>query len=162
MKKTLFAALLLLGMSIMFASCEKTGTERTLVGCWVEEWEELDTDSPKNFEGVVYPFLYCEFTKSGLIKEFNLYKKNGENCNNGSGYFDGYFDDKNGVLYSAQGTQWRLYNTQTYTIKEGFLAVTLGDEYAGYIGDGYFEIINKDKIRIDGNVWHRVKKFSTK
>ena len=125
--------MLLLGLSI-FCSCSKEGgasgnINSTLVGCWIEEGY---------YENVQW---YCEFTKSGLYKDYELYIK-------GAFYRDG-------VLYTPASGKWEEYNVGKYDITDGYVSVV------GLLGSAKLTIINKDKIDFDGETFVRVKKFCT-
>ena len=134
MKKNIFATILLLILGF-FCSCDKDGTGidgkySTLVGCWLDEGY---------YDNVGW---YCEFTKSGLYKDYELDSE------------DAYYRD--GVLYTPASSKWEEDNVGKYDITDGYLTV------AGMLGGAKLTIINKDKIDLDGDVLVRIKKFSKK
>ena len=141
MKKTLFAALLLMGMSIMFSACDKMGSFGEygfLVGCWVDEYY-ADENPEKVWE-------YTEFTKSGLYKEHYL----------SSGVPASF---KDGVLSTPSFGQWMVDDDMVgkFDVTDGYLSVS------GYWGGwGKVEKINKNLITIDGSKYYRINKRKEK
>ena len=105
MKKTLFAALLLLGMSIMFASCEKTRTsgnvKKDLIGCWAGNYD----DGP---EGSFFDWninYYIEFKKDGHYTEYMLFPDDA----------NATFDEQ-GVLRIPSSAKWEVMYSGKYSV----------------------------------------------
>ena len=147
MNKTIFAALLLLGMSIMFASCDKTGTDgsikRTLVGCWINETRLREDYGEEWWKHVS---SYYEYTKDGFEKDFWLTDK----------FYDKVFCTfEDGVLVVPDGAEFD-FEIYDYAIKDGYM-VSQGSSDLGKI-----EIINKNKFRMCGWDFLRITKFRKK
>ena len=122
MKKVYFAALLLLGLSVIFSSCEKSGTENgkdeesPIVGCWTyENWGDKVDE-------------YFEFTNTGLINDYFIDDIN-------------YASFQDGVL--SHPGEWVLDDVYKYWIEDGLL---YWDECGVDIYE--FEMIGKDKFRL--------------
>ena len=131
--------MLLLGLSIL-GSCNKEGggsgnAADTLVGNWV-----VDEGASAEYE------VYAEFSKGGLMKVYALYPLGS------SATYD------KGVLYAPADCEWKVYNTDPYTITDGVL-------FAYELWGMTLEVVNKDKIRLfcDGDEVFllRVKGFKT-
>ena len=141
MKKLVFALMLVLGMSVLFCSCEKESDNTirdTLVGCWT-----ADVDNTRIQ-------FYLEFTKDGLYKKYELHR--------------GYATYENGVLYSPSPSTWQEEVMGKYDISGGVMTVE------GWEGTTRVTVINDDRISFvfeeDGErgeqPYVRIKKFSTK
>ena len=142
MKRLFYAVSLLLGLSVLFSSCEKSGTdngddeESPIVGCWIY---------------VAIPYTdkvdeYFEYTNTGQVKDYFTDK--------------GYATFKDGVL-SFPG-EWVLDDVYDYWVKDGLY---WDEEFGSY----EFEMIGKDKFGITwtdkkGERWTdcfvRIKKFT--
>ena len=141
MKKVFYAVSLLLGLSVLFSSCEKSGKneESFIVGNWTyEDWGGYGVDE------------YLEYTNTGRVKVYwNADYKI---------YGDATFKD--GVL-SYPG-EWELDYVYDYYFEDGLY---WDEEYETC----EFEIINKDKFSLSwtnskGNrmteTFVRIKKFT--
>ena len=150
MKKLILAALLILGMSIMFSSCDKTdeSINKKLVGCWALYYEddgELKLD---------WRYGYVEYTKDGLYNVYFYSEDEDDEYN-----FDAWCEINfhNGILSYPRHAKKYLDQSWSYDIRGGQLT-------AGGYTLGKITVINKDHIEYssDGDkmVLYRVKEFS--
>ena len=143
MKKILFAIVLVLGMSVVFCSCQKEGGSSdvggTLVGSWVLD---EDVDGLKE---------YCEFTNDGFLKCYVLKPGNA------------YATYEKGVLYTPASNKWELYDTVPYSVNDGILSCK-------YLDGFRIKVVDKDTIQVFeyygseilDSYYYRIRKFSTK
>ena len=104
MKKTLFAALLLLGMSIMFASCDKTD---------INTEKETDINTVKKAEKAL---IGCWYSDEMGYYEF---KKNGQCIGHSLEPYEVSVTYINGVLYTPSSGTWRESIGGQYEITGG-------------------------------------------
>jgi len=136
MKKILLSVLFLVGMSLLFCSCERLEKENicdTMAGFWVEEYETYRDD--------VYYLL--EFTKDGIMKLYVPHPVS----------FSSY---DNGVLYTPAASKWEEESSGEFSVTDGIY-------YGPYFNGETIEVINNDTICFGGDEnLLRVKTFSTK
>ena len=151
MNKVFYAASLLVGLSVLFCSCEKEGAENgkdddlasVIVGCWAAVWEGKTT--------IDNLYEYVEITADGKFKEYYIDTSWGD-----------YASFRNGVLYSPAGDKWKLDDVSKFFIEGNGL----------YCDSGIIarvSIIDNDTLDIkyamathwDNYTYYRIKKFAT-
>lgn len=142
MKRLIYAAMLLLGLSIL-GSCNKEegggggsgNLASTIIGSWVIEWNSLDEID-----------YYIEFTKDKRATFYEL---------SPSGSWARY---DNGVLYAPDGCEWEKVESFQYSIADGKLDIEQE------MMNVFITKVNNDKLHVSWNgenYWYRVKKFRT-
>ena len=145
MKKVLFSILLVLGMSLMFCSCEKEeGGEGN--GTTIKSSDIIGSWAPTDYE---YVNFYWEFTKDGMVKYYEAHNHGGNYCS-----------FSNGTFYVPKEYEWELDMYGKYVIEENII-------FFEGMRMGSIKRINKDTyifnsdLLVDGTV-QRIKKFSKK
>ena len=145
MKRILYAALLVFGMSLMFCSCEKgeggeSGgiSQSFLTGCWavIDDYNTVDAVAD-----------YFEFGKNGILTHYELQHVD----------LDVMPSLNNGTLYSPANATWVQTEKAEYKLDEGFLMIGI---FSGRVNK-----LDKDTFVCD--IWsrttfYRIKQFKTK
>ena len=86
MKRLFYVASLLLCLSVLFSSCEKSGTENKkneespIVGCWISDYYESESHQYDHESDKNNITAYSEFTNTGLLKVYSKDYSTDENA----------------------------------------------------------------------------------